>query len=194
MRYDSRIADLAPRVTELLLAWRRGDGAALNDLVPLVERALHHIARRAMANERAGHSLQATALVNEVYLRLVEVRRVQWQDRAHFLAIAATLMRRILVDHARARTAGKRGGRAVRVTFDEWALAPTETPRELVALDGALTELARFDQRKSRVVELRVFAGLSLEETAAVLKVSADTVTRDWQFAKAWLRSTLEHE
>ena len=180
-------------MTELLLAWRRGNVAALNNLVPLVERELHHIARRAMAGERAGHSLQATALVNEVYLRLVEVRRVQWQDRAHFLAIAATLMRRILVDHARARAAGKRGGRAVRVTFDEWALAPTETPRELVALDGALTELARFDQRKSRVVELRVFAGLSLEETAAVLKVSADTVTRDWQFAKAWLRSTLEH-
>jgi RNA polymerase sigma-70 factor (ECF subfamily) len=141
-----------------------------------------------MAGERTGHSLQATALVNEAYVRLIDVKDVAWHDRAHFLAVAARVMRRILVDHARARGAQKRGGAEWRVSFDE-ALVVTNEPRgDLVALDEALEALANFDERKSRVVELRFFGGLSVEETASVLKVSPDTVRRDWQLGKAWLR------
>jgi RNA polymerase sigma-70 factor (ECF subfamily) len=141
-----------------------------------------------MAHERAGHSLQATALVNEAYLRLVDAKDVAWHDRAHFLAVAARVMRRILVDHARARRAEKRGGHAAKVTFDE-ALVVTSEPREdFVALDDALEALAKFDERKSRVIELRFFGGLSVEETASVLKVSPDTVMRDWRLAKGWLQ------
>ena len=141
-----------------------------------------------MAGERAGHSLQATVLVNEAYLRLVDGKDVKWQDRAHFLAVAARVMRRILVDHARARRAQKRGGPATRVTFDE-ALVVTNEPREdFVALDDALEALAKFDERKSRVVELRFFGGLTVEETASVVKVSPETVMRDWQLAKVWLQ------
>jgi RNA polymerase sigma factor (TIGR02999 family) len=141
-----------------------------------------------MAGERAGHSLQATVLVNEAYLRLVEGNNVQWQDRVHFLAVAARVMRRILVDHARASHAQKRGGPATRVTFDE-ALVVTNEPRDdFVALDDALEALAIFDERKSRVIELRFFGGMSVEETASVLKVSPDTVMRDWRLAKAWLQ------
>ena len=142
-----------------------------------------------MANERPGHSLQATALVNEVYLRLVDVKRAEWHDRAHFLAVCARVMRRILVDHARARHAQKRGGRqAADVVFDE-ALVVTDEPRhDLVALDDALEALATFDERKSRVVELRFFGGLSVDEAAAALNVSPDTVRRDWRLAKAWLQ------
>ena len=141
-----------------------------------------------MAGERTGHSLQATALVNEAYVRLIDVKDVAWHDRAHFPAVAARVMRRILVDHARARGAQKRGGAEGRVSFDE-ALVVTKEPRgDLVALDEALEALANFDERKSRVVELRFFGGLSVEETASVLKVSPDTVRRDWQLGKAWLR------
>jgi RNA polymerase sigma-70 factor (ECF subfamily) len=141
-----------------------------------------------MAGERAGHSLQATALVNEAYLRLVDATDVDWQDRAHFLAVSARIMRRILVDHARARHAQKRGGPSDPVTLDE-ALVITDEPRQnFVALDDALQALARFDERKSRVIELRFFGGLSVEETASVLKVSPDTVMRDWRLAKAWLQ------
>jgi RNA polymerase sigma-70 factor (ECF subfamily) len=157
-------------------------------LLPLVHRELHQIARRHMRHEHPGHSLQATALVNEAYLRLIDANAVAWQDRAHFFAVSARVMRRILVDHARARTADKRGGRAAKVTFDE-ALVVTDGPcRDLVALDDALEALARFDERKSRVIELRFFGGLSVEETASVLKVSPDTVMRDWRLAKVWLR------
>jgi RNA polymerase sigma factor (TIGR02999 family) len=141
-----------------------------------------------MAGERAGHSLQATILVNEAYLRLVDAKSVAWHDRAHFLAVAARVMRHILVDHARAHRARKRGGPATRVTFDE-ALVVTNEPREdFVALDDALEALAKFDERKSRVIELRFFGGLSVEETASALKVSPETVIRDWRFAKAWLQ------
>ncbi len=141
-----------------------------------------------MAGERAGHSLQATALVNEAYLRLVDANDVAWHDRAHFLAVAARAMRRILVDHARVHRAQKRGGNAMRVTFDE-ALAVCNEPREdFASLDDALDALTTFDERKGRVVELRFFGGLSVEETAVVLKVSPETVRRDWQFAKAWLQ------
>jgi RNA polymerase sigma-70 factor (ECF subfamily) len=144
-----------------------------------------------MAGERGGHSLQASALVNEAYLRLVNAQAVPWRDRNHFIAVAARAMRRILVDHARARRYQKRGGDVVRVTFDEGLLVTNDTRQDFVALDEALNELATFDERKSRVIELRFFGGLSVEETAAVLEVSADTVMRDWRLAKAWLSREL---
>jgi RNA polymerase sigma-70 factor (ECF subfamily) len=174
-------------VTGLLLAWRKGDEAALHQLIPLVHDELRRIARRCVAGERRGHSLDATALVNEAYLRLLDVQHVDWQDRAHFLAMAARLMRRILVDVARSKGYQKRGGGAVRVTFDN-ALAVTDEPgRDLVALDDALEALVKVDERKARVIELRFFGGLSVKETAAVLAVSVDTVMRDWKLARAWL-------
>ena len=144
-----------------------------------------------MNRERAGHSLQATALVNEAYMRLVDARRVRWQDRSHFLAMAATMMRRVLVDHARARLFQKRGGGAQRVTLVDTLAGSDERPHDVVALDDALEALARFDERKTRVVELRFFGGLTVEETAHVLGVSSDTVTRDWKLAKAWLTREL---
>ena len=176
------------RVTGLLIQWGRGDEGAIERLIPLVHHELHQMARRCMADERPGHSFQATALVNEAYLRLVDANDVAWHDRAHFLAVAARAMRRILVDHARTRRAQKRGGGAARVTFDE-ALAVANEPREdFVALDDALEALAAFDMRKSRVIELRFFGGLSVEETATVLKVSPATVMGDWRLAKAWLQ------
>jgi RNA polymerase sigma-70 factor, ECF subfamily len=175
------------QVTGLLLAWGRGDQAAFDQLVPLVHAELHRIASRCMAGERAGHSLQATALVNEAYVRLIDVQRVRWQDRAHFLAMAARMMRRVLVDVARAKGYQKRGGGAVRVTFDELALPPAEPGHDLVALDDALQAFAQVDERKSKVIELRFFGGLSVEETAEVLDVSVDTVMRDWKLARAWL-------
>lgn len=179
-------------ITRLLTAWGTGDESALQRLVPLVHKELHRIAQRHMKGERAGHSLQATALVNEAYLRLVDVQQVNWQNRAHFLAMAARMMRRILVDHARSRHYQKRGGAAVRVTLDEMSMPSVEPGRDLVALDDALGELAKLDARKSRVVELRYFGGLSVAETAAVLNVSEDTVMRDWKVAKAWLRHELK--
>jgi RNA polymerase sigma-70 factor (ECF subfamily) len=147
-----------------------------------------------MRNERAGHSLQATALVNEAYLKLIDVKFVNWQNRAHFLAVSARLMRRILVDHARSRGYQKRGGGAARVSFDEALIVSNERDHNLVALDDALDALAKVDERQSRVVELRYFGGLSVDETAAVLKVSPDTVMRDWRLAKAWLIRELKRE
>lgn len=174
-------------VTRLLLAWGTGDEAALERLVPIVHGELRRIARRCMAGERAGHSLQATALVNEAYLRLVDVQHVNWQNRAHFLAMAARLMRRVLVDHARSKAYQRRGGGAVRVTFAEELPVVAEAGHDLVALDDALQGLAKVDERKSKVIELRFFGGLSVEETASVLKVSPETVMRDWKLAKAWL-------
>jgi RNA polymerase sigma-70 factor, ECF subfamily len=155
-------------------------------LVPLVERELHHIAKRCLAGERVGHSLQATALVNEAYLRLVDTRQMDWQNRAHFLAMAARLMRRILVDSARARRNQKRGG-GVRVTLEEGLLVTGDAPPDLVSLDDALHTLAKMDERRSQVIELRFFGGLTVEETAVVLRVSPDTVMRDSRLAKAWL-------
>jgi RNA polymerase sigma factor (TIGR02999 family) len=175
------------QVTGLLLAWGKGDEAAFDQLVPLVHDELHRIALRCMAGERAGHSLQATALVNEAYMRLVDAQRVRWQDRAHFLSMAARMMRRVLVDIARAKGYQKRGGGAVRVTFDELAIAPAEPGHDLVALDDALQALVRVDARKSQVIELRFFGGLSVEETAEALGVSVDTVMRDWKLGRAWL-------
>jgi RNA polymerase sigma-70 factor (ECF subfamily) len=171
----------------LLLKWGQGDEAALERLIPLVHRELHQIAQRAMAGERAGHSLQATALVNEAYLRLINAKDVAWHDRAHFLAVAARVMRRILVDHARSRRYQKRGGDAAKVTLDEGLAVTNEPGQDFVALDDALEALANVDARKSRVIELRFFGGLSVEETASVLNVSPDTVMRDWRLARSWL-------
>ena len=174
-------------ITQLLVAWGRGDQAALDQLVPLVYDELYRLARRYMNRERQGHTLQTTALVNEAYLRMVDLKRVRWQNRAHFFAISAQVMRRILVDFARSRHYQKRGGGAQQVTLDETLDVATEPSADLVALDDALTALAAVDPRKSQVVELRFFGGLSVEETAEVLNVSPDTVMRDWKMAKVWL-------
>jgi RNA polymerase sigma factor (TIGR02999 family) len=181
-------------VTQLLKAWGSGDDRALERLVPVVESELHRLAHRFMAKENPGHTLQTTALVNEVYLRLVDVHEVSWQDRAHFFAISARMMRRILTDFARSRNYQKRGGVALHVSFDEALAVSQEQHAEIVAIDDALVELAALDPRKSQVVELRFFGGLSVEETAEVLKVSPETVKRDWRFAKSWLHRVLSGE
>lgn len=178
----------AQQVTKLLHAWSQGEQAALDELVPIVLQELRRLARRYMFGERAGHTLQTTALVNEAYLRLVNSQRVNWQNRAHFFAISAQLMRRILVDSARAHRSKKRGAGVSKVTLDEGLIGPQEKGHDLVALDDALTVLAEVDPRKSQVVELRFFGGLSVEEAAEVLGVSPDTVLRDWRLAKAWLK------
>ena len=179
-------ADSGP--TELLRAWSHGDGSALDRLMPLVYDELHRLARRYMRQERPNHTLQATSLVNEAYLRLIDVNRVEWRDRAHFLAVAAQMMRRILVESARNRRRQKRGGGAVHVNLDDvQALLPDSKERDLVALSDALSALAMFDARMGQVVELRFFGGLTVEETAEVLNVSPETVMRDWKTAKAWL-------
>ena len=179
------------RVTGLLLDWGKGDEAALDELVPLVHDELRRIARRCMAGERHGHTLQATALVNEAYLRMVDVQHVDWQNRTHFLAMSARLMRRILVDFARSKRSQKRGDGAVQVTLGDALAVTTELGHDLAVLDDALHALAAVDERKARVIELRFFGGLNVEETASVLKVSADTVVRDWRLARAWLAREL---
>ena len=173
--------------TELLRAWSQGDGSALDRLVPLVYEELHRLARRYMRQERPDHTLQATSLVNEAYLRLIDVNRVEWRDRAHFLAVAAQMMRRILVESARNRRRQKRGGGAVHVNLDDVQELAGSNERDLVAISGALASLATFDSRMSQVVELRFFGGLTVAETADVLKISPETVMRDWKTAKAWL-------
>ena len=178
-------ADSGP--TELLRAWSHGDGSALDRLMPLVYDELHRLARRYMRQERPNHTLQATSLVNEAYLRLIDVNRVEWRDRAHFLAVAAQMMRRILVESARNRRRQKRGGGAVHVNFDDVQELPDLKERDLVALSDALSALAMCDARMGQVVELRFFGGLAVEETAEVLNVSPETVMRDWKTAKAWL-------
>ena len=179
--------------TELLRAWSNGDGSALDRLVPLVYQELRSLAQRYMRQERADHTLQATSLVNEAYLRLIDVNRIQWQNRAHFLAVAAQTMRRILVESARRRHRHKRGGDVVLVALDEAPDIGQDKGADLVALSDALTALASFDPRMSQVVELRFFGGLSVEETADVLHVSPETVMRDWKTAKAWLLRELSH-
>ena len=181
-------------VTGLLQAWGRGDEEALAKLVPLVYRELRQAARRYMAGERPGHLLQTTALVNETYLQLVGVRKVSWQNRAHFLAICAQLMRRILTDFARSRGYQKRSGKVNRVTFSDALLIAPQLDTDFAALDAAVRKLAVVDERKSRVVEMRFFGGLSVQESAEVLKVSQDTVMRDWKMAKAWLLRELNGE
>lgn len=192
VRYTGAPVTMAQRVTELLLAWGEGDHAALEQLIPLVHAELRRIARRYMAGERRGHTLQPTALVNEVYLRLVDLERVRWQNRAHFLAVAARLMRRVLIDFARSRGYQKRGGDVERIVLDEALLVDVGRGHDLLALDEALDELARIDSRKSQIVVMRFFGGLSVEEVATVLSVSAATVTRDWKLAKSWLLRQLD--
>ena len=176
-----------PQVTDLLLAWGNGDRAALDQLLPIIHQELRRLARLQMRRERENHTLQTTALVNEAFVRLVDLRRIGWQDRSHFLALSARLMRRILVDHARSRGYQKRGGGAATVSFDDALLPLPGRGATFVALDDALHDLARLDARKSQVVELRFFGGLSVAETAAALDISSETVMRDWRFAKVWL-------
>ena len=174
-------------ITELLVAWGKGDPLALEALTPHVEQELNRLAAHYMAGERPGHVLQATALVNEAYLKLVDWKGVQWANRAHFFGIAANLMRRVLVDHARSNRQGKRGGGAVAVSLSQVDGDPLPVGTDLVSLDEALRDLERTSPRQSKVVELRYFGGLSLEETAEALKVSVGTVRRDWRLARAWL-------
>ncbi|HEY6987750.1 MAG TPA: sigma-70 family RNA polymerase sigma factor [Bryobacteraceae bacterium] len=172
--------------TQLLRAWRNGDRSALDRLMPIVHQELRRVARRYLMRERPGHSLQTTALVNEAYMRLVDYTRMEWQDRAHFLAVSAQLMRRILVEHARRHNL-KRGGGVQHVSLEEAAVVSAGRAKELIALDEALEEMGRLDPRKAQVVELRFFGGLSVEETAEALSISSVTVMRDWTTAKAWL-------
>ena len=184
----------AHEITELLVAWSGGDKTALERLMPFVYDELRRLAHHYMGRERPGHTLQTTALVNEAYLRLVNWREVQWQNRAHFFAVSAQMMRRILVDFARDRQYLKRGGGALRVSLSEVASSAEQQGADLVALDEALTALAEVDQRKAQVVEMRFFGGLSVEEVAEVLKVSKETVIRDWKLAKVWLLRELGRE
>ena len=182
------VADSSSRdITQLLARWTGGDDAAFQQLVPIVHEELRRLARRQMAKERPGHTLEPTALVNEAYLRLVNLRQIQWQDRAHLFAMSARLMRRILVDFARSRRYQKRGGGAQQVSFTHALDVAEDQPIDVVALNDALDALAQVDERKSRIVELRFFGGLSIEETAEVLQVSRETIKRDWKVAKMWL-------
>jgi RNA polymerase sigma factor (TIGR02999 family) len=181
------MSDPSSHVTTLLLAWGNGDEHALDELIPLVHRELRRMAQRAMAGEHAGHTLQPTALVNEVYLRLVDIKSVQWNDRSHFFALSARLMRRILVDLARSKRYEKRGGGVPTISLDDAAIPALKRAKDLVALDEALQRLSALDPRRSQVVELRFFGGLGVEETAEVLNVSRHTVMRDWTLARTWL-------
>jgi RNA polymerase sigma factor (TIGR02999 family) len=191
---NSLTAATTPEVTQLLRDWSKGDESALHKLMPLVERELHRLARRYMRSEKRDHTLRATALLNEVYLRLVDQEQVQWKNQSHFLALSAQLMRRILVDHARKRKFAKRGGGAVEVSLDERNVASPQRGADLVALDEALEKLAEIDPRKARVVELRFFGGLDFEEVAEALSVSVPTVKRDWTAARSWLYTFLSDQ
>lgn len=177
--------------TQLLRAWAEGDRGALERLTPRVYRTLQRIAGYQLKNERPGNSMQVTALVHEAYLELVDVKNVDWQHRAHFFAVSAEIMRHILLDRARRRLATKRGGRAERVSLDEIPDLGTSRAAELIALDDALNSLATIDSRKARVVELRFFGGLSVQETAKVLEISPETVMRDWKFARSWIQAEI---
>lgn len=181
-------------ITRLLVAWNEGDQSALDQLAPLIHSELHRLAHHYMSRERPGHLLQTSALINEAYLRLIDWKNVRWQNRAHFFGVAAQLMRRILVDFARERQYLKRGGGTLQVSLSEAASFTVNRNADLVALDEALTALAEIDLRKARVVEMRFFAGLSVEEVADVLKISKETVTRDWRLAKVWLLRELGRE
>jgi RNA polymerase sigma factor (TIGR02999 family) len=189
------MAEATPsNVTQLLRAWSAGEENALEQLIPVIYDELHRLAHRYMARERAGHLLETTALINEAYLKLADIESLDWQSRAHFYAISAQQMRRILVDYARSRNAKKRGGSAFPVTLDEASIAPAEEGVDLAALDEALFALALFDERKAKVVEMRFFGGFSVRETAGALSVSEDTVLRDWRLAKSWLLRELSGE
>jgi RNA polymerase sigma factor (TIGR02999 family) len=183
---------LQNEITELLLAWSDGDKEALDELMPIVYDELHRLAQRQLARERAGHTLQTTALVNEAYLKLIDQKRVQWQNRSHFFAVAAKIMRRILIDYARSRQYFKRGGGLPALPLDEAIIVSQERAQEIIALDDALTALSSYDERKGRIVELRFFAGFSIEETAELLGVSPGTVMKDWTLAKAWLQREMD--
>ena len=185
---------LPSQVTQLLINWSSGDKTALDQLIPLVHAELRRLARRYMARQSPGHTLQTSALINEAYLRLVDQQSVQWQDRAHFFAVSAQIMRNILIDHARKYSYAKRGAGARKVSLDEAATMPEQRAAELVALDDALVELATADPRKSQIVELRFFGGLNIEETAEVMKVSSATVQREWRAARAWLQRVMSNE
>jgi RNA polymerase sigma-70 factor (ECF subfamily) len=186
------VTDTSPHeVTKLLQAWSDGNRAALDKLMPLVERELHRLARHYMRRENAGHTLQTTALVNEAYLRLIGQKHVHWKNRAHFFALSAELMRRILVDHARKRKSAKRGGSPWKVSLDDVMAVSPERGTDLIAVDEALHRLAAIYPRKAKIVELRFFGGLTVEETAEALHISAPTVMREWSMAKAWLYNSL---
>jgi len=180
-------------ITALLVDWNNGDKSAIDRLLPLVERELHRLAHSYVRREDPDHTLQTTALINETYLRLIDQRKVQWQNRAHFFGIAAQIMRRILLNYARDQNRMKRGGRTIHVSLSEAMVMPAEKDRELIALNDALTRLEAIDERKSKVVELRYFGGLTVPEVAEVLKVSEITVMRDWAFAKAWLLREMQN-
>ena len=180
-------------ITALLVDWNNGDKSAIERLLPLVERELHRLAHSYMRREDPDHTLQTTALINETYLRLIDQRKVQWQNRAHFFGIAAQIMRRILLNYARDQNRMKRGGRTIHVSLSEAMVMPAEKDREIIALNDALTKLEAIDERKSKVVELRYFGGLTVPEVAEVLKVSEITVMRDWAFAKAWLLREMQN-
>jgi RNA polymerase sigma factor (TIGR02999 family) len=184
----------AIQITELLQSWSQGDERAIDQLIPLVYDELHRMARRYMSSENPGHTLQATALVNEAYLRLIQGAHANWNSRTHFFAVCAQVMRRILVDWARSRSAQKRGSDRSVLELNEVIAMPAQTGTDLVAIDDALKSLALVDRRKSQVVELRFFGGLSIPETAAVLRISEETVNRDWRMAKSWLRRELGKE
>lgn len=181
-------------VTQLLVNWSKGDKAALDELIPLVQTELRRLARRYMGRENPGHTLQTSALINEAYIRLVDQHNVHWQNRAHFYAVAAQVMRHILIDHARSHSYAKRGGGARKVPLDEAVAINDQRAEELIALDDALNALAAIDARKSRIIELRFFGGLSIEETAEAMSISPITVTREWRSAKAWLRREMSKE
>lgn len=184
----------ATEITGLLQAWSGGDTGALERIVVLVYPELRRIAKRCLSSERTGHTLQATALVNEAYLRLIDIQRMQWHDRLHFFAVGARLMRRILVDYARSRGFKKRGGEARRVDLNEALIVSAEMDPALVRMDDALTQLAAFDPRKAKIVEMRYFGGLNANDIASVLGVSPQTVNRDWSIAKAWLAREMSNE
>ena len=188
------MAALPNEVTQLLINWSQGDQAALDELIPLVHAELRRLARHYMAGENSAHTLQTSALINEAYIRLVDQQQMPWQNRAHFFGVAAQIMRHILIDHARSHCYAKRGGGARKVPLEEVMAVDDKRAEELVALDDALKELATIDSRKSRIIELRFFGGLSIEETAEALNISPITVTRDWRSAKAWLRREMSRE
>jgi RNA polymerase sigma factor (TIGR02999 family) len=182
------MAALPNEVTQLLINWSQGDQSALDELIPLVHAELRRLARHYLARENPGHTLQTSALINEAYIRLIDQQDMPWQNRAHFFGVAAQVMRHILIDHSRRYCSAKRGGGARKIALDEVMLVNDKRAEELVALDDALKTLATLDPRKSQIIELRFFGGMSIEETAEVLKVSPITVTREWRAAKAWLR------
>ena len=188
------MAALPNQITELLLSWSNGDKEALDQLIPMVSSELRRMARRYMAKERSGHTLQTSALINEAYLRLVNQQNVEWKDRAHFFAVAAQIMRHILIDHARRYQYEKRGAGAQKIALDDTAVLGQQRAKELVALDDALTELAAFDPRKSQIVELRFFGGLTLEEVAEATSTSPATVKRELQAAKLWLKQIMSQD